>query len=127
MVHFRDLNPDVSAFQRKFVNEVRRCDEMERKLRFLSNELQRVGLQPTPVGFVDAPDPQDMIDLESQFEELENEVKEINTNTETLKRNMLDLVELRHIIDKAHGFFAAAEAFTYQDTGATTEEAKGPG
>ena len=27
------MNPDVNAFQRKFVNEVRRCDEMERKLR----------------------------------------------------------------------------------------------
>ena len=74
---------------------------------FLSNELERVGLQPTPVGFVDAPDPQDMIDLESRFEELENEVKEINTNTETLKRNMLDLVELRHIINRAQGFFEA--------------------
>ena len=66
-----------------------------------------MGLQPTPVGSVEAPDPQDMIDLESCFEELENEVKEINTNTETLKRNMLDLVELRHIINKAQAFFAA--------------------
>ena len=35
LVEFRDLNPGTNAFQRKFVNEVRRCDEMERKLRFL--------------------------------------------------------------------------------------------
>lgn len=29
---FSQLNPDVNAFQRKFVNEVRRCEEMDRKL-----------------------------------------------------------------------------------------------
>ena len=33
LLDFPQLNPDVNAFQRKFVNEVRRCDEMERKLR----------------------------------------------------------------------------------------------
>lgn len=32
IVQFRDLNPSVNAFQRKFVNEVRRCEELERKL-----------------------------------------------------------------------------------------------
>jgi len=31
-VFFHQLNPDVNAFQRKFVNDVRRCEEMERKL-----------------------------------------------------------------------------------------------
>ena len=29
---FFQLNPDVNAFQRKFVNEIMRCEEMERKL-----------------------------------------------------------------------------------------------
>lgn len=28
----QQLNPDVNVFQRKFVNEVRRCEEMDRKL-----------------------------------------------------------------------------------------------
>lgn len=32
MIEFRDLNKDMNAFQRKFVNELRRCDEMERQL-----------------------------------------------------------------------------------------------
>uniref|UniRef100_A0A672LK76 V-type proton ATPase subunit a n=1 Tax=Sinocyclocheilus grahami TaxID=75366 RepID=A0A672LK76_SINGR len=38
MVQFRDLNPDVNVFQRKFVNEVRRCEEMDRKLSELLSE-----------------------------------------------------------------------------------------
>jgi len=41
LVQFLDLNEEVSAFQRNFVKEVRRCDEMERKLRFLRLQLTR--------------------------------------------------------------------------------------
>uniref|UniRef100_A0A2K5Y7X7 V-type proton ATPase subunit a n=1 Tax=Mandrillus leucophaeus TaxID=9568 RepID=A0A2K5Y7X7_MANLE len=38
-VQFRDLNPDVNVFQRKFVNEVRRCEEMDRKLRMCTLQM----------------------------------------------------------------------------------------
>ena len=46
-----------------------------------------------------------MINLESKFEVLEAEVKEISANKETLKRNLLDLIELQHILQKAQTFF----------------------
>ncbi len=50
-----------------------------------------------------------MIDLESKFEVLEAEVKEINANKETLKKNLLDLIELQQILEKTHGFFEEVE------------------
>ncbi len=52
------MNADVNAFQRKFINEVRRCDEMERKLRFLNNELVKADIKLRPGGNVEAPEPQ---------------------------------------------------------------------
>ena len=39
------------------------------------------------------------------MERLELEMKDINSNSEALKRNFLDLTELRHILSKTHHFF----------------------
>ncbi|ODN05833.1 hypothetical protein Ocin01_00844 [Orchesella cincta] len=106
LAQFRDLNPDVNAFQRKFVNEVRRCDEMERKLRYLEKEIKKDGIPTMDSGeLVEAPQPREMIDLEATFEKLENELREVNQNAEALKRNFLELTELKHILKKTQVFF----------------------
>ncbi|XP_031422667.1 V-type proton ATPase 116 kDa subunit a isoform X1 [Clupea harengus] len=106
MVQFRDLNPDVNVFQRKFVNEVRRCEEMDRKLRFVEKEIKRANIPIVDTGEnPEVPFPRDMIDLEATFEKLENELKEINTNQEALKKNFLELTELKHILRRTQQFF----------------------
>uniref|UniRef100_A0A3Q1H4T6 V-type proton ATPase subunit a n=1 Tax=Anabas testudineus TaxID=64144 RepID=A0A3Q1H4T6_ANATE len=106
MVQFRDLNPDVNAFQRKFVNEVRRCEEMDRKLRFVEKEINKANIPIVDTGEnPEVPFPRDMIDLEATFEKLENELKEINTNQEALKKNFLELTELKHILRRTQQFF----------------------
>uniref|UniRef100_A0A8C6LVY4 V-type proton ATPase subunit a n=1 Tax=Nothobranchius furzeri TaxID=105023 RepID=A0A8C6LVY4_NOTFU len=106
MVQFRDLNPDVNVFQRKFVNEVRRCEEMDRKLRFVEKEIKKANIPMVDTGEnPEVPFPRDMIDLEATFEKLENELKEINTNQEALKKNFLELTELKHILHRTQQFF----------------------
>ena len=57
-LQFTDLNPEQTAFQRRYVNYVKReekstsilhlavrCDELERKLRFILKEIEAFGLQ----------------------------------------------------------------------------------
>ncbi|XP_017038989.1 V-type proton ATPase 116 kDa subunit a1 isoform X5 [Drosophila ficusphila] len=121
LVQFRDLNPDVNAFQRKFVNEVRRCDEMERKLRYLEKEIKKDEIPMLDTGeSPEAPQPREMIDLEATFEKLENELREVNQNAEALKRNFLELTELKHILRKTQVFFDEQEGGVNQTTESMT-------
>uniref|UniRef100_A0A8C6KJE2 V-type proton ATPase subunit a n=1 Tax=Nothobranchius furzeri TaxID=105023 RepID=A0A8C6KJE2_NOTFU len=114
MVQFRDLNPDVNVFQRKFVNEVRRCEEMDRKLRFVEKEIKRANIQVLDTGEnPEVPFPRDMIDLE--VIKLENELKEINTNQEALKKNFLELTELKHILHRTQQFFDEVSVIVFTD------------
>lgn len=59
------MNENINAFQRKFVTEVRRCDEMERKLRYIESELKKDDVNiPDPKETPRAPNPREIIDLE---------------------------------------------------------------
>lgn len=55
----------MNAFQRKFVNEVRRCDEMERKLRYIEGEMLKDSVPIVDISELPkAPNPREIIELE---------------------------------------------------------------
>lgn len=116
-VQFRDLNPDVNSFQRKFVNEVRRCDEMERKLRYIEAEVRKDGVAiPDLNELPRAPNPRDIINLEARFEKTENEILEFSQNAVNLKSNFLELTELKQVLEKTQSFFAEHEGALNMDS-----------
>jgi len=116
IVQFTDLNQGVNSFEKKFVNDVRRCDEMERKLRFLEGELRKDEISIYDDGDNPlAPSPRDMIDLETNFEKLEKDMSEINTNQAALKANFLNLMEMKQILMKAQSFFEEMDSFETDD------------
>ncbi|KAF5299267.1 hypothetical protein FQA39_LY02440 [Lamprigera yunnana] len=107
IVQFRDLNESVNAFQRKFVNEVRRCDEMERRLRYIEGEVKKDGVSiPDCSELPKAPNPREIIDLEAHLEKTEGDIKELTESAINLKSNFLELTELRHVLDKTRAFFS---------------------
>ncbi|KAF8795555.1 V-type proton ATPase 116 kDa subunit a isoform like protein [Argiope bruennichi] len=119
LVQFRDTNASVSAFQRRFVNQVRRCEEMERKLTYVESEIIKdeipvQDLEQNPT----APQPKELIDLESTFEKLETELREVNSNSDALKKTYFELTELKNVLIQAHTFFADQETHPHHQVDA---------
>jgi V-type H+-transporting ATPase subunit a len=78
---FHDLNKELSAFQRDFVQEVRRCDDMERKLRVLQDEIDKAGVATIVEGGAEG---ETMSSLEQKIDEVYSEVMELNEQYQAL-------------------------------------------
>uniref|UniRef100_A0A8C1ARM5 V-type proton ATPase subunit a n=1 Tax=Cyprinus carpio carpio TaxID=630221 RepID=A0A8C1ARM5_CYPCA len=105
LVEFRDLNPSVNSFQRKFVNEIKRCEEMERILGYLLREIKKEDI-PLPEGEVNpaAPLPKHVMVIMEQLQRLELELSEVTRNKEKLQKNLLELTEYTHMLRITRNF-----------------------
>ncbi|XP_034375016.1 V-type proton ATPase 116 kDa subunit a 4 [Arvicanthis niloticus] len=125
LVQFKDLNANVNSFQRKFVNEVRRCESLERILRFLEDEMQNEIIIQVPEKDPETPLPREMITLETTLEKLEGELQEANQNHQALKKSFLELTELKYLLKKTQDFFETetnlGEDFFVEDTSGLLE------
>lgn len=116
-VQFRDLNSKVNTFQRSFVKEIRRLDNVERQYRFFKSELEsrEIELKDAPF-FEDQEDHQfNPVIKTSEIDEyvedaqlLEGRVSELVNSTETLEARKKDLVQLRYVLKGADEFFNRA-------------------
>ncbi len=52
-LQFSDLNPELTPFQRRYVAYIKRCDEIERKIRYIHTEVKKMGIPVSPAGVVE--------------------------------------------------------------------------
>uniref|UniRef100_A0AC34Q8Q7 V-type proton ATPase subunit a n=1 Tax=Panagrolaimus sp. JU765 TaxID=591449 RepID=A0AC34Q8Q7_9BILA len=106
-VQFKDLNPEVNAFQRTFVRDIRRFAELERKLRYLEEHIKRenIPLQTIIDKNFDAVSHYDMNQLETTLNDLERDVTNMTESEVRLKKNFLDLKEWEAVLEKTDWFF----------------------
>uniref|UniRef100_A0A2K6U4A0 V-type proton ATPase subunit a n=1 Tax=Saimiri boliviensis boliviensis TaxID=39432 RepID=A0A2K6U4A0_SAIBB len=113
LVEFRDLNASVSAFQRRFVVDVRRCEELEKTFTFLQEEVRRAGLVlPTPEGRLPAPPPRDLLRIQEETERLAQELRDVRGNQQALRVQLHQLQLHAAVLGQGHGPQLAA-AHTY--------------
>ncbi len=51
---FTDLMPELTLFQRRFVSLIKRCDEIERKIRYVHQEAKKMGIPIESAGSIDS-------------------------------------------------------------------------
>ncbi|KAK8968883.1 Vacuolar proton ATPase a1 [Platanthera guangdongensis] len=105
LVQFKDLNDDKSPFQRTFVNQVKRCGEMSRKLRFLKDQINKSNLTILARPALE-PDT-NLEELEVLLGEHEAELLEMHTNSEKLQQTYNELLEFKLVLLKAGVFLVS--------------------
>ena len=70
-----------------------------------------------------APAPREMTELESQLSNLERDLSNVNTNYVALRKNHLELLELKNVLQKSETFLSETN-LQIADGGGSSEESR---
>lgn len=112
LVEFRDLNSKVSEFQRSFVQDLRKLDNIERQYTYLKGQLDKRGIVANVDPFSQSVTPQQTdIDIYAESAEvLESRVSQLSEASETLLLKQKELKQHIFSIEAANNFFNANSA-----------------
>jgi V-type H+-transporting ATPase subunit a len=112
------LNPAVNPFQRSFVGEIRRIEEMARRVRFFAAQIERerdpIPIRPlydsAPLIAVGPGAAQTMDDLDVILSGHESRLLEMNDSYEVLSGRLAEHIEARHVLRETAVFFQRVRA-----------------
>lgn len=110
---FFQLNPNVNPFQRSFVGEIRRIDEMSRRVRFFATQIQQekdvIPIRPlydsAPLITVGPRAAQTMDELDVTLSAHEQRLIQMNESYQKLSERTKELIEARHVLRETAVFF----------------------
>ena len=103
------------------MSDVKRCEELERKLRYIESECVKTDIVAAGCGHdeVDAPAPREVAEIESNISEVETNIRESGDNLGSLmsvfddsklfiliisRRNKHELIEIMNVLTKSEEF-----------------------
>ncbi|KAK4525679.1 hypothetical protein GAYE_SCF15G3588 [Galdieria yellowstonensis] len=116
-----DLNEEKSSFQRTFAADVRLCDEMHRRLRFLQDQVDAFVKEPYMEQEItqEALQSIQLQELSQYLSDLENSVTEMNSHWETLKMEERKVAEHATLLLAGERFFQVAPKAPLSEYGTT--------
>ncbi|KAH6919240.1 H+-ATPase subunit [Coprinopsis sp. MPI-PUGE-AT-0042] len=116
-VQFKDLNPSVNPFQRSFVGEIRRIEEMARRVRFFATQIEKekdvVPVRPlhdcAPVITIGPRAAYTIDELDTTLAEHEARLVKMNESYQTLSERAKELQEAKYVLKETAVFFDKAQ------------------
>lgn len=125
LCQFKDLNPNQSSFQRTFSDNVRRCDDMLRVIRYVVDQISHtkyLTLAPSAFSGPGTGPSFRLDDLDAHLSSLEHSLLEMNGNAEAISTQYNETIELRCVLERAAEFFRSAPQMHHSRSTATFSE-----